>query len=95
MQPFDSQRFETLCAAADDAPRRRAHHLVWASHQDPVQRLPIALQPWTYVRPHRRQVLMPTPRRSSRRLYQVSTPMKTAMMPKAISQGMSDTPESP
>jgi cupin fold WbuC family metalloprotein len=53
MQPFDSQRFETLCAAAEDAPRRRAHHLIHGSHQDPVQRLLIALQPGTYVRPHR------------------------------------------
>jgi cupin fold WbuC family metalloprotein len=32
--------------------RRRAHLLLHAGHADPVQRLLIALQPGTYVRPH-------------------------------------------
>jgi cupin fold WbuC family metalloprotein len=53
MTTIDNALFETLCEQADDAPRRRAHHLLHASHDDPVQRLLIALQPGTYYRPHR------------------------------------------
>ena len=53
MTPFDDTLFETLCGQADDAPRRRVHHLLHESHADPVQRMLIAVQPGTYFRPHR------------------------------------------
>jgi cupin fold WbuC family metalloprotein len=53
MKQFDNALFETLCEQADEAPRRRAHHLLHESHEDPVQRMLIGLQPGTYFRPHR------------------------------------------
>ena len=53
MQLIDNALLRTLTEAADDAPRRRVHHLLHASHDDPVQRLLIAMQPGTYVPPHR------------------------------------------
>lgn len=42
----------TLCTAAQQSPRRRAHCNLHPSLDAPVQRLCIALQPDTYVRPH-------------------------------------------
>ena len=53
MTPIDNELFTALCDQAEDAPRRRAHHLLHASHDEPVQRMLIALQPGTYFRPHR------------------------------------------
>ncbi|MGE5152832.1 MAG: WbuC family cupin fold metalloprotein [Bdellovibrio bacteriovorus] len=53
MKPIDNRLFAALCREAEEAPRRRAHHLIHASHQDPIQRMLIALQPGTYFRPHR------------------------------------------
>ena len=53
MTPIDNELFTALCDQAEDAPRRRAHLLLHASHDDPVQRMLIALQPGTYFRPHR------------------------------------------
>lgn len=53
MKPFDSTLFAALCREAEEAPRRRAHHLIHGSHAEPVQRMLIALQPGTYLRPHR------------------------------------------
>lgn len=53
MKPIDNVLFEALCEQAEDAPRRRAHHLLHDSHDEPVQRMLIALQPGTYFRPHR------------------------------------------
>lgn len=44
---------DRLAAQAAAAPRGRAHLLLHADHQDQVQRLLIAAQPGTYVRPHR------------------------------------------
>ena len=42
-----------LSAQAKGAPRRRTHLSVHAEPKDPVQRLFIAFEPGTYVRPHR------------------------------------------
>lgn len=53
MKRIDDALFEALCAQAEDAPRRRAHQLLHESHEEPVQRMLIALQPGTYFRPHR------------------------------------------
>ncbi len=50
---IDKALFEKLCAQAEAATRGRAHHLIHHSHDEPVQRLVIALQPETYFRPHR------------------------------------------
>jgi cupin fold WbuC family metalloprotein len=44
---------DTLSRAAAAAPRRRTHHNLHPSLADGVQRLLIALEPGTYVRPHR------------------------------------------
>jgi cupin fold WbuC family metalloprotein len=42
-----------LCREAARVPRRRTHQLWHLDHADGVQRLAMALQPGTYVRPHR------------------------------------------
>ena len=42
-----------LSAKAACAPRLRAHHNIHAELDDPIQRLAIAMEPDTYVRPHR------------------------------------------
>jgi len=53
MKQLDAESLRALCAEAATSPRRRAHALWHADHGDPVQRLVMALQPGTYVRPHR------------------------------------------
>jgi cupin fold WbuC family metalloprotein len=53
MKIIDNELFQALCERADDEPRRRTHHLLHASHDEPVQRMLIAIQPGTYFRPHR------------------------------------------
>jgi cupin fold WbuC family metalloprotein len=53
MKIIDKRLFDRLCEAADDDPRRRVHELLHQSHDDPVQRMVMAMQPGTYVRPHR------------------------------------------
>lgn len=53
MKIIDKRLLEALCEQAEASPRRRAHHLIHDSLQDPVQRMLIALQPGTYFRPHR------------------------------------------
>lgn len=44
-----------MAAAAETAPRRRTHAILHDDSADPVQRMIIALQPGTYVRPHRHE----------------------------------------
>lgn len=46
-------RLDELVEAARNSPRGRAHLLLHAGHQDPVQRLLISLEPRTYVRAHK------------------------------------------
>lgn len=53
MKLIDNALFDALCTEAQEAPRRRAHHLFHRSHGELVQRMLIALQPGTYFRPHR------------------------------------------
>lgn len=50
---FTSAELEGLSATAAAAQRRRAHLNVHPGLEDPVQRLFIALEPGTYIRPHR------------------------------------------
>lgn len=42
-----------LCARSRQSPRLRAHHNVHPDLADPIQRVVMAVQPGTYVRPHR------------------------------------------
>lgn len=52
MHPITPTQIAALVAEAKADPRRRAHLLLHAGHDDQVQRLLIALQPGSYVRPH-------------------------------------------
>jgi len=49
---IDDELFADLTRKAAEAPRLRAHHIFHQSHEEPVQRLCIALKHGTYVRPH-------------------------------------------
>ena len=51
-QHVDEGRLAELLEEAASAGRRRSHLLLHAGHQDQVQRLLIALEPDSYVRPH-------------------------------------------
>lgn len=53
MKIFAAADANTLCQSARTSPRQRAHHNLHPTLDAPVQRLCIALQPETYVRPHR------------------------------------------
>ncbi|MEW9799533.1 WbuC family cupin fold metalloprotein [Alteromonas sp. CYL-A6] len=50
---FDQAFFEAMISKAQNSPRRRTHHNVHESYDDPVQRLFVAMLPDSYVRPHR------------------------------------------
>lgn len=53
MKRIAAADLETLSCQAQAAPRRRANLNLHARLDDPVQRLAIAMEPDTYVRPHR------------------------------------------
>ncbi len=53
MKRIDHQLLTTLSTQAAASPRKRAHHNLHPQLDDPVQRLCIAMEPGTYVRPHR------------------------------------------
>ena len=53
MKLLDNALLDTLIGKAKDAPRKRAHFNLHPELNDPVQRLCIAMEPGTYVRPHR------------------------------------------
>jgi cupin fold WbuC family metalloprotein len=50
---IDNALLDSLIAKAKDAPRKRANFNLHPGLTDPVQRLCIAMEPETYVRPHR------------------------------------------
>lgn len=50
---FDSALLDALRAAACTSVRRRAHHRLHATPDDPCQRLLVAIEPDSYVAPHR------------------------------------------
>jgi len=49
---FDPAQLADLLRQAEASPRLRSHLLLHSGHDDPVQRLVIALRRGTYVRPH-------------------------------------------
>ena len=53
MKRIDQTLLTTLSTQAATSPRKRAHHNLHPQLDDPVQRLCIAMEPGTYVRPHR------------------------------------------
>lgn len=55
---FSTQYLESLTAEAEASPRTRQHRNVHADYADPVQRLFNAIEPNSYIRPHR-HVLTP------------------------------------
>ena len=50
---FDSALLDLLRNHARDSPRRRAHHPLHRSLDEPCQRLLVAIEPDSYVPPHR------------------------------------------
>jgi len=52
LRAIDSPRLDAVSAAASDSPRRRAI-VRYHDHEEPVQRMLNAMEPDTYVRPHR------------------------------------------
>jgi cupin fold WbuC family metalloprotein len=52
VHPIAPSDIAALLTEAEASPRRRSHLLLHAGHDDQVQRLLIALQPGSYVRPH-------------------------------------------
>ncbi len=53
MKLIDSALLNELTAKAAASPRQRAHYNLHPKLDDPVQRLCIAIEPRTYIRPHR------------------------------------------
>lgn len=53
MKLITQQMLNQLAAQAQASPRRRANHNLHEQLPDPIQRLAIAMEPDTYVRPHR------------------------------------------
>lgn len=53
---IDAAEIEHLIQQSRTAPRSRAHVLLHKDHDDPVQRLLIAGQPDSFIRPHRHTV---------------------------------------
>ncbi len=53
MKSIDSELLDSLGREAADSPRRRANRNLHPRLDDPVQRLCNALEPGTYIRPHR------------------------------------------
>jgi cupin fold WbuC family metalloprotein len=53
MKVFDEKYVELLIADAARSQRKRQHRNIHESYQDPCQRLFNAIQPGSYIRPHR------------------------------------------
>ena len=53
MKIIDQNLVASLHAKAKAAPRLRTHHNLHPTHEDPIQRMCMAMEPRTYVRPHR------------------------------------------
>jgi len=53
MKLIDAETLHSLSASARQAPRRRANHNLHPSLDDAVQRMCNAVEPGSYVRPHR------------------------------------------
>ncbi|MEZ5197154.1 MAG: WbuC family cupin fold metalloprotein [Bacteroidales bacterium] len=55
MDKFDNNHFNKIVEASTTAPRKRFHHFFNTSPDDLLQSIYIAMQPGTYVRPHKHQ----------------------------------------
>jgi cupin fold WbuC family metalloprotein len=53
MKRIDTSLLDDLTATAAASARKRAHHNIHPTLEDPVQRLCVAIEPGTYIRPHR------------------------------------------
>jgi cupin fold WbuC family metalloprotein len=53
MKQINDEILSTLITKAKESPRKRAHFNLHPELNDPVQRLCIAMEPDTYIRPHR------------------------------------------
>jgi len=53
IKQIDMNLLDDLMAKAVTSPRKRAHHNLHPFLEDPVQRLCVAIEPGTYIRPHR------------------------------------------
>ena len=53
MKLIDDRLLDDLTAKAAASPRKRAHLNLHPALEDPVQRLCVAIEPGTYIRPHR------------------------------------------
>lgn len=53
MKQIDTPLLDDLTAVAAASPRKRAHHNIHPKLDDPVQRLCVAIEPGTYIKPHR------------------------------------------
>jgi cupin fold WbuC family metalloprotein len=53
LKQLTDSMLDALTVEAQQSPRRRANHNLHEHLSDPVQRLAIAMEPDTYVRPHR------------------------------------------
>lgn len=53
MKVFSADYLKALTAAAQNNPRRRQHCNIHESYQDPCQRLFNAIEPGSYIHPHR------------------------------------------
>src|SRR5512137_2317552 len=53
MKLIDDRLLDDLTSRASASARKRAHHNLHPVLEDPVQRLCVAIEPGTYIRPHR------------------------------------------
>lgn len=53
MKLVDHALFTSLCQTATESARKRAHFTLHPDSGDPVQRLCVAIDPGSYIRPHR------------------------------------------
>jgi len=56
VQMIDDSLLEALSLAAQESPRRRRNHNLHLSYEEPCQRLLNAVEPGSYIRPHRHLV---------------------------------------
>ena len=53
MKVFNAEYFALLIADAEQSPRKRQHRNIHESYHEPCQRLFNAIEPGSYIRPHR------------------------------------------
>jgi cupin fold WbuC family metalloprotein len=53
MKQIDDALLDSLTRKAKESPRKRSHHNLHPDLGDPIQRLCVAIEPGTYIRPHR------------------------------------------